>query len=619
MISIRSRATSVFLFLSGVFIAGNIQAQSDSWELAWSDEFDYTGLPDVSRWSYDVGGHGWGNQEEQFYTDKRAENARVDGDQLIIEARRELFSGRNYTSARLVSKEKGDWIYGRIEVRAQLPAGRGTWPAIWMLPTNSPYGNGRWPQTGEIDIMEHVGHAPGAINATIHTDAFNHAQNTQKGKSINVEDASTAPHVYALEWTPTKLVFSVDGNDYWTYPKGLSTWRQWPFDTDFHLILNIAIGGTWGGQQGIDNSIFPQQMLVDYVRVFRYVGLPVVTFDLPSNIQPGQSVSFTGAASDPDGKIRRVELYQRDGLISRLIRDTDQWSIPVENVSEGCYLLRATAIDDAGWSNDSEVKPLNIGNTCPQAPYLMAPHPISERIESEYFDLGGAGVAYRDLSSENDGKGIRLDEGVDVYPTTDGAGYHIGNTSRREWVKYTVHVDQSGIYDLQVRLASQVDLVSFSLEFNDVTKIDEFESPISTSDFQTIRVTTDEGIELNEGTQVMKLTIHRGTPSINWMRFRLRPSRTNNEELPAQDQTSLLGNYPNPFTTSTTIDYRIGRSSHVVLELFNTLGQHVRTLADHHHQPGHYSTRLNTDGLTPGIYIYRLSGDVTTNALLSIY
>jgi len=621
MISINNLSTvfSLCLCFVGVLTTASIQAQSESWELEWSDEFDYTGLPDGSRWSYDVGGSGWGNQEEQFYTEKRRENARVDGDQLIIEARKEAFGGRNYTSARLVSKEKGDWTYGRIEVRAQLPSGRGTWPAVWMLPTKSPYGNGGWPQTGEIDIMEHVGHAPGKIHATIHTDAFNHGQNTQKGKSTNVPDASTAPHVYALEWTPTKLVFSVDGKEYWTYPKGLSNWRQWPFDTDFHLILNIAIGGTWGGQQGIDDSIFPQQMLIDYVRVYRYVGVPNVTLEIPSNIKVKQTITFSGTASDPDGQIRRVELYQRDGLIHRIIRDTNPWTIPVENISEGCYLLRATVVDDGGWSNNSDTKPLNIGSTCPQAPYLMTPHLISQRIEAEYFDLGGPNIAYRDLSSENDGKGIRLDEGVDVYPTTDGTGYHIGNTSRREWVKYTIHVDKAGVYDLQVRLASQAKQVSFSLEFDDIKKFDDFESPISTPDFQTIRMISDEGIELSEGTQVMKLTFNQGIPSINWMRFRLRPTRTNNEQLPLPDQTSLLGNYPNPFTTSTTIDYQIGIPGHVVLELFNTLGQHVRTLVDHHHQSGNYSAILEGGGLSPGIYIYQLSGDITTNALLSIY
>ena len=120
--------------------------------------------------------------EDQFYTENREENARVDGDHLIIEAIKEDWGGRSYTSARLVSKYKGDWTYGRIEVRAQLPSGRGTWPAIWMLPTNSHYGNGGWPDTGEIDIMEHVGFDQDLIHATIHTDAYNHMNQHTKGR-----------------------------------------------------------------------------------------------------------------------------------------------------------------------------------------------------------------------------------------------------------------------------------------------------------------------------------------------------------------------------------------------------------------------------------------------------
>jgi beta-glucanase (GH16 family) len=130
-----------------------------TYNLVWSDEFDYTGLPDTTKWSYDVGGSGWGNQELQYYTYRRTDNARVEEGKLIIEAIKESYSGMNYTSARLVTKNQGDWLYGKIEVSAMLPKGRGTWPAIWMLPTDWEYGG--WPSSGEIDIMEHVGYDEG--------------------------------------------------------------------------------------------------------------------------------------------------------------------------------------------------------------------------------------------------------------------------------------------------------------------------------------------------------------------------------------------------------------------------------------------------------------------------
>lgn len=602
---------ATFCFFSFI-TASNLCAQS-SWELIWSDEFDYTGLPDPTLWSYDVGGHGWGNAESQYYTENREENARVEDDHLIIEARRESLRGRNYTSARLVSKTKGDWTYGRIEVRAQLPSGRGTWPAIWMLPTNSSYGNGGWPDTGEIDIMEHVGHDQGSVHATIHTDAYNHLNGTQRGGSTEVSDASEALHVYAVEWTPNRMVFSVDGNPFWTHSKGLSNWQGWPFDRDFHLVMNIAIGGSWGGQQGIDDSIFPQKMLIDYVRVYRYVDVPQTTIDIPTNLEAGSTAVLTGTANDPDGRILRVELYQDDGLIETISGGAAKWSTSIENVSEGCYEVHARAIDNGGWSGFSETKTITVGDSCTQnAPYLMRPHPIQERIEAEYFDLGGPGVAYRDRSSSNDGNGIRLDEGVDVYPTTDGIGYHIGNTVRGEWVAYTVHAEQAGIYNLQLRLASPAARISFSLESDGIDKTGVIDHANTRNTFQTIRV---NGIELDEGTQVLKLHFHTGTPAVNWMHFRLS-SPTSNEDLPEDGETSLLGNYPNPFTTSTTINYRVGRPSRVVLELFNILGQHVRTLADHYHQAGEHSTVLHADGLGTGTYFYTLTGDITAQRAL---
>ncbi|MXX96853.1 MAG: family 16 glycosylhydrolase [Rhodothermaceae bacterium] len=612
---IRAIFLAIFCFF-GFVTASNLYAQS-SWELIWSDEFEYTGLPDPTLWSYDTCPNlpGCGNAEQQSYTVNREENVRVEDGHLIIEAKKESLNGRDYTSAKLVSKTKGDWTYGRVEVRAQLPSGVGTWPAIWMLPTNSSYGNGGWPDTGEIDIMEHVGHNHGSIHATIHTDAYNWNGGAQPpGGSTQVSDASEALHVYAVEWTPIQMVFSVDGNPYWTYSKGLSNWQKWPFDKDFYLILNIAIGGTWGGQQGIDDSIFPQKMLIDYVRVYRYVDVPQVTIEAPASLEAGNTATLTGTAKDPDGRILRVELYQDDGLIETISGGAAEWSTSVENVSQGCYAVRARAIDVGGWSSSSETETITVGDSCTQnAPYLMRPHPIQERIQAEYFDLGGPGVAYRDRSSSNDGNGIRLDEGVDVYPTTDGIGYHIGNTARGEWVAYTVHVEQAGMYNLQIRMArtSQAARISFSLEFDGIDKTGVIDHA-ARSGFQTVRVA---GIELDEGTQVMKLHFHAGTPAVNWMQFQLR-SPTSNEDLPEHDETSLLGNYPNPFTNSTTITYRVGSPSRVVLELFNILGQRVRTLTDHYHQVGEYSTVLHADGLGTGTYFYTLTGDITAQRTL---
>ncbi len=244
-------------------------SDTTKWVMIWNDEFSTLGLPDTQKWNYDVGGDGWGNNELQYYTENRTENARIQQDILVIEARRESYEGRNYTSARLVSSGNGDWTYGRFEIRAVLPVGRGTWPAIWMLPAEWNYGNGGWPDNGEIDIMEHVGYDPGVVHASIHTGAYNWPENTQKTSTVNIASAQTNFHVYAMEWYPDSLCIFVDSTKYFTFQKESNDWRVWPFNKNFHFILNIAIGGNWGGQQGIDDAIFPARMLIDYVRVYK--------------------------------------------------------------------------------------------------------------------------------------------------------------------------------------------------------------------------------------------------------------------------------------------------------------------------------------------------------------
>jgi beta-glucanase (GH16 family) len=241
-------------------------------KLVWSDEFDQPGTPDATKWNYDLGDGcpnvcGWGNNELEYYT-ADSKNVRVENGNLIIEARKEDKGGKSYTSTRIVSKGKGDWLFGRIEVRAKLPRGKGTWPAIWMLSTDWKYGG--WPASGEIDIMEHVGFDPGVVHGTIHTETYNHIKGTQKEGKVTMADVSDAFHVYGIEWTNEKMIFFIDDNRYFTVMKSpTDDFKGWPFDQRFHLIMNIAVGGNWGGMQGVDESIWPQRMEVDYVRVYQ--------------------------------------------------------------------------------------------------------------------------------------------------------------------------------------------------------------------------------------------------------------------------------------------------------------------------------------------------------------
>jgi beta-glucanase (GH16 family)/glycerophosphoryl diester phosphodiesterase len=240
---------------------------SNGWKLVWSDEFNYTGLPDNTKWSYEVGGHGWGNNEKQYYTDADTMNVMVKNGILSITARKEQKGNNEYTSARLLTKGKASWKYGRIEINAQLPSGRGLWPAAWMLGNN--IDKVRWPECGEIDIMEHVGFKKDSVFGTIHTGAYNHVKGTQKGKTTFIENPYTQFHTFAIEWTPEKIDFLLDGELYNHFANEHKTSDEWPFDQPFYLLLNLAVGGNFGGQKGIDNSVFPATYKIDYVRVYQ--------------------------------------------------------------------------------------------------------------------------------------------------------------------------------------------------------------------------------------------------------------------------------------------------------------------------------------------------------------
>lgn len=238
------------------------------YKLVWADEFSVDGLPDSTRWVYDTGMNkpGWYNHEKQYYSGPRAENAVVKDGKLVITARKESMSsapdwgGQLYTSSRMLTKGKVDWTYGFFEIRAKLPCGQGTWPAAWMLGSQ-----GEWPAGGELDIMEHMGQDPTKIFSTVHTTSGSGGNGV--GGETRYPDMCTSFKSYQMLWTPTEIRFGVDGKQHAIYTnKGQGT-AQWPFDKPQFMILNIAIGGDLGGV--VDDSIFPRQMEVDYVRVYQ--------------------------------------------------------------------------------------------------------------------------------------------------------------------------------------------------------------------------------------------------------------------------------------------------------------------------------------------------------------
>lgn len=263
----------------------------DDYQPVWCDEFDYEGLPASDKWGYDVGGSGWGNQELQYYTREDLDNVFVEDGILNINVVEENLGGRGYTSARLVTKFFMDFTYGKVQIKARVPEGRGLWPALWLLPSENRYGG--WPDSGEIDIMEYVGYQPNTLHGSIHTGAYNHMIGTQLTFDRIVSNMEEDFILYEMVWEPGRIDLFADGVlfAYFGYNPNanidIENTDAWPFDQPFHLLMNVAVGGTWGGAQGIADDIFPAAMEIDYVRIYQkdYAGLDQEAPSMVENVE----------------------------------------------------------------------------------------------------------------------------------------------------------------------------------------------------------------------------------------------------------------------------------------------------------------------------------------------
>ncbi len=259
-------------------------APHSGWNLVWSDEFNQADgtTPDSLKWGYDLGGQGWGNKELEYYT-ARTNNARIEDGALVIEARQENFGGRNYTSARLQTRGKWSWTYGRIEARIKVPRGQGFWPAFWMLGTNM--NSAGWPACGEIDIMENLGREPGIVHGTVHGPGYSGAYGIG-GPFILPGGKAFADdfHVFGIECETNRICWLVDDQPYFTVaPADLPAGTRWVFNQPKFLLLNLAVGGGWPGNPDA-TTVFPERMLVDYVRVYSKIST------LETNLPPFPSM-----------------------------------------------------------------------------------------------------------------------------------------------------------------------------------------------------------------------------------------------------------------------------------------------------------------------------------------
>jgi beta-glucanase (GH16 family) len=235
---------------------------SHGWNKVWSDEFDGTTI-DPKNWKFDKGGSGWGNVELEYYTD-RPENARIENGMLVIEARQEKYEGLNYTSARLNTRGLQEFTYGHIEARMKLPSGQGIWPAFWMLGSNA-----SWPMGGEMDVMEYIGKTPDTVYQTVHGPGYSGSKGIGSHFVLTADSLKNDFHVYAIEWAPNEIHWFLDGQEIFKVtPNQIPAGTHWVYDHPFFIILNLAVGGGWPGYPD-SSTVFPQQLQVDYVRVYQ--------------------------------------------------------------------------------------------------------------------------------------------------------------------------------------------------------------------------------------------------------------------------------------------------------------------------------------------------------------
>ena len=400
--------------------SGTIAQIKDNFHLIWADEFNYVGSPDASKWNYEVGtgNGGWGNNEEQFYTN-RDDNSYVDNGYLTITAKKENYGGSNYTSARLTTKNKGDWTYGYIEMRAILPSGVGTWPAFWMMPTDSVYG--WWPNSGEIDIMEMVGRQPTRIMGTVHTQAV-HGSGT--GSSTTVATSTTDWNKYAIEWNESYIKWYVNDKLYFTYFKKTNASSDtWPFDQNFFVILNVAMGGNLGGT--ISSDFVEAQMKVDYVRVYKQI-------DTTDNIKPSKPSIKKYVA-----KYDSIDLEWDSATDNQGIK---QYDIVLDNKQIGATISNCYTIKNLNAATTYQVRIIAVDYNN----NWTISDPISVRTLDVVKIPGKVyGYGYSDAT-----KSVLITTGSD----TDTGGGNILRIPSNTTVSYNVKCTSSGNFDVELRL-----------------------------------------------------------------------------------------------------------------------------------------------------------------------
>jgi len=575
-----------------IFSLSSINSYSSELELVWEDNFNADSL-DTDKWSYLIDGDGGGNNERQYYTD-RPENLYFEDGKLVIRAKKENYEWADYTSARINTRGKKSFRYKSIRVRANLPAGTGTWPAIWMLGNN--IDEAGWPGCGEIDIMEHVGYDPGIIHGTVHTEKYNHMNENQKGGSIEVTDATNSFHVYRIDWYNNKIVWYVDGDKYYTYQKEEgATWESWPFDQKFYLILNLAIGGDWGGVEGIDNSIFPVEMKIDWVKVYDMPILEIGSDTINLNMEAGNSSSSTS---------NKLELKNiGSGSLEGVSVNTDlewldlNWSDnsgneqilklqPNENAEKllpGVYSGKVNiTVDNA---NEMEFRVnLQIGENLGLNKQAKASseftNPITRRTDQALDAIDGdRNTKWKSGTDNNEWLLIDLQQTYKISNirlfwrneiSTNGYSYEIQLSKDSSFSSYQVIAEKNNSRGGKDRLEADTSKTGRYLRLYGNSK----------GSFDRYVVSEIEIFGYQAATPIFKR--------------------------PHKNQKFSLKNAPNPFNPSTNIYYTLEKRQRIKLSLYDIQGRFIKTLLSGYKNAGRHKIKYTVKNLSSGIYICRL-------------
>lgn len=567
--------------LAAIIVAGLAAPAAAAMSLVWSDEFDGTSL-DTGSWTAITGDGcpslcGWGNNELEYY---RPQNVSVSGGYLTLTAREEYYGGRQFTSGKVETKNKQSFLYGRVEMRAKIPTGGGMWPAFWMMPQDDAYGG--WAASGEIDIMESA-NATDWISGTIHYGGSwpdnQHSGGTYSPGGVNFADDF---HVYAIEWEPGQIRWYVDDVHYSTksnwewYSDGAPGNSLAPFDQDFFIILNAAVGGYFTGcvETSCVTADLPQEYIIDYVRVYQETSneAPTVSITYPTegDNPPAGEIVLTADASDTDGSVTTVEFYNGTTYLGE--DSTPPFSFTWTSVADGCYSVAARAIDDeSAFSTDTA--DITVGSGCGQAPFAGSPFDVPGKVEAEDFDEGGEGVAYHDTDSGNNGGQYRTSEAVDIEGCSDaGGGYNLGWVREGEWLEYTIDVSIPGDYPIDVRVASLSVGGEFHLEFNGVNETGAIAVPV-TGGWQNWTTVTATAT-LSAGTHLMRFVPTIEGFNVNSFEF---GAGTGVDDLHTS-RPVLHPVYPNPFNPTTTISYDLPEPAAVTLSIYDPAGKLIRRL-----------------------------------------